>query len=1366
MADIFDEIEQGGDIFDQVASATVRPVASPEMLGKVQQTFAQPKLEATQTVRVPFEQKPKSMLGRLKQAYRRGGQSASVDLLYHKVAMGQLDYDTAKKAETEFNRLQQTSPIEAKNWLDKLVLTTAQIAKPMVMGSEVGLPYGVAGAGMAAAAGQAGPQALTPEEVVTVPGAFAAGTAAGSTKFWSEQGSGSVYREARNKGVSHKVASIAASLSGPLYGWIEQSQVAELIPGMNKLKKSLYKKAITAAVKLAKEVGEEGAQQLVTDNANTLARLVEKQIDVTDLPAEAKKNLINSLQAMKQAVGPLALLGGPGLAVSLATPIETGTTPEVGSNEIVAPGATEAVVQSEVTEQIQTPAEAAPEFVTQPEGVAMAESVETEQMANNMVGLRAKMDVLLSQAEQVQSELDTTTDPAEQQIVLNKLNVLRHKMDRIDAGIKRIDPDRVATMDTVALKKLAKRQGVTIPTGATAQTIRQLLQGPMDVAKTEKGYVANVSEGETEVKWSDQTFDTEDEAIEHAISGVRQNVKTPTKKTVQRNTKQRLRAVGHKVAKAAGIYDKPEYRDLARNITGKTSMKAMTRAEMEQFVAALEDAYGAAAPLTKADYEIPVTVGDNVTTMATIINRGREAVANLIPKKRTKGVAKLGAPKESKLGRVKRFLFTLDNTPIFHLARILDNGEEGIYSEVLDHNMEKARRVKDGFLRSGDNIITSELADAGITPQDMAKLSKALNPRTRLHQFIREAAATTVFQRKINGKSFNFTWGRAMDFYLATNQEDGLRHVREGGWVIDGRETDGWSDEEINSFRDEIENNEQVMTAVNAILKVGRELWRPGTNQVSQRLEGKDIATIDDWWGLEVWQPNRVKGKTKPSQHYEVPSLIENQGIFHDRTRSKAPLVMRDAFNRYTVFNQMVAEYVGYADAARTARTLLNNTELSSALEQKGYGPVVDRIVKIQNRAQGATISNDQGPLTSFMREHLPGLYRAVLVVNPRVIASQFTSTFNYGAYVSSAFITNIKDGLSWKNIQDTIELSDIAWSRFHMGHSSLELGEMAKSDAALRAWTGGTADINKLGWSLKVSDAAALAAGMKIAQAEYTDFLGDKLTGLSAEWWADKSSDLPDMTIDKWKEIQAKQDQATQEERQAAETWRKAVTKRAEFLWQRTQPSWDKWNRSVLTSQAGLERLILLFRSFHEKSLTIFNEAKLDYGHSSKKLEDKARFVQRTSAVMTGYAVNAALRVSLGALVAREIPDMYKFLKAIVTSWMAMFPVFGKTLDDSARRFLDAATDHKPEYRGQPIELFPLQVINTTLKAGPDIAQAVGEVVNGDNEAAKEAMKKALHELWMGIGAMNGVPVYELNRAFKTDKEPRQRRPGTGARR
>jgi hypothetical protein len=396
----------------------------------------------------------------------------------------------------------------------------------------------------------------------------------------------------------------------------------------------------------------------------------------------------------------------------------------------------------------------------------------------------------------------------------------------------------------------------------------------------------------------------------------------------------------------------------------------------------------------------------------------------------------------------------------------------------------------------------------------------------------------------------------------------------------------------------------------------------------------------------------------------------------------------------------------------------------------------------------------------------LPGLYRAVLFFNPRVVASQKTSTFNYGAYVSPKYKDGVLAGFKWENIQDTLTLSDVAWDRFHMGHSSLELGEATQSDAALRMWTGGkSSDINKAGWTLKISDISALTDGMAMAQEEYQDARKGTIDGLSAEWWLDKDN-LPEANIDLWRKVQEEGENADPEERQAVEQWRKLVTDRAEYLWQRTQPSWDRWNRSTLTSQKGIRRLFLLFRSFHEKSLTIFNEAKLDYINSNKTLDDKTKFAQRTGSVLTGYTVNMFLRLAIMAAITRELKEPVKYFEEFLTSWTAMFPIFGKVLKTTVNRFVDTLTGAKPTYIGEAVESYPVRVVNMALKSPVDFSQATAHLISGDTEEAEKAFERGIGRLAEGVGTLSGVPVPEIKRALPEEEPALKRGKGPARRR
>ena len=825
-----------------------------------------------------------------------------------------------------------------------------------------------------------------------------------------------------------------------------------------------------------------------------------------------------------------------------------------------------------------------------------------------------------------------------------------------------------------------------------------------------------------------------------------------------KRTQKNLLALGHKIAREAELSDE-EYRDFAEVVTGKRSMGDMSKAERNEFVSALEESYGAPKELLPEDYDMPINVAGRATSMREVRNEAAKTTEALVDKKKVPATIKIGFGKVGAVQGLKNFFFGIDNTPPYHLARILDGGTEGIFSEVLDKGIEAGRKNSAAHTRSVMDALLAELQAADITDADLAKISKAVNPRLQTHQMISKGAATEIFTIEVNGQNFEMTMANLLDIYLISNQEAGIRHLTKGGLVIEGIETGALSEEQITDLRQRVEADPKAKKIADTILRIGELIWKPSINQVSQRLEGKEIATVEDWWGLEVYMPKRLAGKTRMGKLGQFGvNLIEDKGILKDRTRSTAPLVLRDALRRFSVFESAIAEYTGMAEASRTSRTLLNDPSIATALDQKGYNDVRKRILKIHEQAQ--SLPAFEGNFSAWFAKRLPSLYRAVLFFNPRVVASQYTSAFNYGAYVSPEFMTSVKDGLSIENSLETLQLSDIAWDRFHMGHSSLELGEATQSDAALRMWTGGkSSDINKAGWAMKVADLGALTAGMEMAKKEYDVARTGKLTGFSAEWWLDKDN-LPEANTELWRKVQEEGENADPEERQAVEVWKRTVADRAEYLWQRTQPSWDRWNRSTLTSQKGIRRLFLLFRSFHEKSLTIFNEAKMDYMNSAKTLDDKTEFAQKTGSVLTGYTVNIFLRLAIMAALTRELKEPVKYFEEFLTSWTAMFPIFGKVLKTTVNRFVDTLAGAKPTYIGEAVESYPVRVVNMVLKSPTDMAQAAAHLINGNTEEAEEAFMRGINRFAEGVGTLSGVPVPEIKRVLpKEGEEPAGRR-------
>lgn len=141
---------------------------------------------------------------------------------------------------------------------------------------------GAAG-GVAAAAGQAGPQVLLPEEVITVPGAMAAGFQAGSALSNLEIEAGFAYNEMLDNGISEDTARTVAMFVGAGNAALELVQMDELAKAFKVLKKSGATKG--AAQKLAKEILDRGLDV----GKETLQEVAQEAVTIAGAQIASKK---------------------------------------------------------------------------------------------------------------------------------------------------------------------------------------------------------------------------------------------------------------------------------------------------------------------------------------------------------------------------------------------------------------------------------------------------------------------------------------------------------------------------------------------------------------------------------------------------------------------------------------------------------------------------------------------------------------------------------------------------------------------------------------------------------------------------------------------------------------------------------------------------------------------------------------------------------------------------------------------------------------------------------------------------------------------------------------------------------------------
>lgn len=208
-------------------------------------------------------------VGSIKQGYN----SAKMGQEYYKMSQG-VDNKAAQYAAQLAGREYQYVP---SNMLGDAVSggmqLIGQMARQWTEPRTVGAT--AAAAGVAAAAGQMGPQALLPEEVITVPAAALAAFKGSTALSNAEIEAGFAYKEMLDNGIDPKTARNISMGVGVVNGALEFAQMDELLKAYGVLSKSDATQTVAKRVgeeiaHRAASVGKETAQE-VAQEASTLA---------------------------------------------------------------------------------------------------------------------------------------------------------------------------------------------------------------------------------------------------------------------------------------------------------------------------------------------------------------------------------------------------------------------------------------------------------------------------------------------------------------------------------------------------------------------------------------------------------------------------------------------------------------------------------------------------------------------------------------------------------------------------------------------------------------------------------------------------------------------------------------------------------------------------------------------------------------------------------------------------------------------------------------------------------------------------------------------------------------------------------------
>lgn len=336
-----DSFEDPDEQLDQLTSALLlselfeisiddATIMQPEMM---KQLYG----DETASIAKRFKQSPfeGGFFGKIAESYRRGDNAVGSDIAVYEAAFeGRGSVDTVLSARRKVQEDILLNPVEG-NLVSGLFYKSANVVPGMAKGYWSAIPEAFSGMwvgiGAALAAGQAGPQVLAPEEIVTVPAGavigIRAGLAVGSATFWYKQGAGMMFASMIENGYDPEVSREVAGIAAVPYALLEFMQVRQLTPGLRKtmqtsLNTTMRKVMARAGKKyvgtLTTEVLEEIGQEIIQIGAEDIAGILSK-VGITVNAEFLAERWARLWATAKESTQAMALLPLPGVAIDINT---------------------------------------------------------------------------------------------------------------------------------------------------------------------------------------------------------------------------------------------------------------------------------------------------------------------------------------------------------------------------------------------------------------------------------------------------------------------------------------------------------------------------------------------------------------------------------------------------------------------------------------------------------------------------------------------------------------------------------------------------------------------------------------------------------------------------------------------------------------------------------------------------------------------------------------------------------------------------------------------------------------------------------------------------------------------------------------
>lgn len=790
--------------------------------------------------------------------------------------------------------------------------------------------------------------------------------------------------------------------------------------------------------------------------------------------------------------------------------------------------------------------------------------------------------------------------------------------------------------------------------------------------------------------------------------------------------------MGHVIPRSLG-WTTEQRRAFNKQITGKESMSDMNMTEMQSLADALQveavsagKPYGQKKPKAIVAPNLPetpqtMTVGGQKLPAKIVLDGAVKDASTLHDQGPEPDIlsAENGVVKEG-LWKSTLSPFATNNMSIPALAEHIGAVFKGIVHTVFVEDYGEGHRATNKFMDDLLTTIPQWEKEAGISNDDLRQMSHTQDPRywvirkgAKLLGKARTPTHTFVMGKNSKGESqkVNMTDGNLISFYLSALQEGGVDHIKDHIRIW-GRRVNGITDADIRQVAQYVEANPKIRAQCELKMRIAREKNNPAINKTFHDMGGdpeENIADNDHYFPLIIDTPEVARGKMAVNM-----SFIDNPRHLKERTGGGGGLIIGDAFDTFTKLEEEVGAYVGMAQPIQNMRTLLNYQPFIDTLDAKGLTEVRHKLLTLMSRAENPR--QVESTATKVIQPLLSGGYRGVLQFNPRPILAEGIGEVQIMADEAARPEDAKKLGAAAKNpagVKEMLEHSPTARMRFDYGTSSFELAELERNEHALTMFTGQHSDINKPSIMMKSFDAGKLYFGWQIAMERVGEEQPDLKQG-SPEYWD-------------------------------------AVEKRAYPIWQRNCPSWDRWNRSMNSSDPTIGRQVFfMFRSYWEKASSVLNRANLNYQYSDKGPEAKKQWVKAYGWTMASILANSTVRVMVGQYLWKKKRTLAQNVADIVTSPFQIMAVAGGYLQSMTSSFIQLATKQKLEPSFAANQSLPLEMVTMVGTSAADYMKAAGSWVGGDREKAKKELKKAIMSSVMIGGLAGGMPVYVIQDFYR----------------